>query len=58
MAPELKTQFSLLGPTSVEIQSAKMLTLIGGLFCVGFINPIGVVAGIRRQRLALFIGPT
>jgi hypothetical protein len=25
--------------------SAEMLTLIGGLCCVGFINPIGVVGG-------------
>jgi hypothetical protein len=29
----------------------------GGLCCVGFINPFGVVAGVRRQRLALSIGP-
>jgi hypothetical protein len=33
-----------------------MLTLFGGLCCVGFMNPIGVVAGVRRQRLALSIG--
>jgi hypothetical protein len=26
----------------VEIQGVKMLTLIGGLYSVGFINPIGV----------------
>jgi hypothetical protein len=26
-------------------------------FKVGFINPIGVVAGVWRQRLALSIGP-
>jgi hypothetical protein len=26
--------------------------------CVGFINPIGVVAGVRRQRLDLCIGST
>jgi hypothetical protein len=36
----------------------EMLTLIGGLCCVGFINPILVVAGVRRQRLALSIGTT
>jgi hypothetical protein len=27
-----------------------MLTVIGGLCCVGFINPIGVVAGVRKQE--------
>lgn len=36
----------------MEIQGDKMLTLIGGLFCVGFIN----LAGVWRQRLALIIG--
>jgi hypothetical protein len=35
-----------------------MLTLTDGLCCVGYINPIGVVTGVRRQRLALSIGPT
>jgi hypothetical protein len=33
-----------------------MLTLVGGLCCVGFINLIGVVAGVSRQRLVLSIG--
>jgi hypothetical protein len=33
----------------------EMLTLFGGLCCVGFINPIGVAAGVQRQRLALSI---
>jgi hypothetical protein len=41
----------------VEIQDVKMLILFGGLSCIGFINPIGVVAGVWRQRLALSIGP-
>jgi hypothetical protein len=27
----------------MEIQSVKILTLIGGLCCVDFINPIGAV---------------
>jgi hypothetical protein len=40
-------------PICVEI-----VTLIDGLCCVDFINPIGVVAGALRQRLALSIGPT
>jgi hypothetical protein len=35
----------------------KILTLIGGLYCVGFITPIGVVAGVQRKRLAL-LAPT
>jgi hypothetical protein len=35
----------------------KMLTLFDGLCCVGFIKPIGVVAGVRKQRLALSIRP-
>jgi hypothetical protein len=30
-----------------------MLTVFVGLFYVCFINPVGVVAGVRRQRLAL-----
>jgi hypothetical protein len=34
-----------------------MLSLFGGLCCVGFINPAGVIAGIQRQRLPLSIGP-
>jgi hypothetical protein len=33
----------------------EMLTLVGGLCCAGFLNPIGVVATVRRQRLALFL---
>jgi hypothetical protein len=32
-----------------------MLVIIGGLCCVGFINRINVVAGVRRKRLALSI---
>jgi hypothetical protein len=36
----------------------KMLILVGGLCCVGFINSNGVVAGVQRQRVALSIGPT
>jgi hypothetical protein len=31
----------------------EMLILIGGLCCVSFINPIGVVASIRRQALSV-----
>jgi hypothetical protein len=27
-----------------------MLTLMGGLCCVGFINPIGIIAGVRKYR--------
>jgi hypothetical protein len=30
--------------------------LIVGLCCVGFMNPIGVAAGVRRQRVALSVG--
>jgi hypothetical protein len=40
------------------IQCVETLTLIGGLCCVGSVNPIGVLAGVRRQRLVLSIGPT
>jgi hypothetical protein len=32
----------------------EMLTLIGGLCCVGLLNPIGVVAGVWRKILALY----
>jgi hypothetical protein len=42
------------GPIYVEIQGVKVLTLTGGLYSVGFINPIGVVAGVRRWRLAFY----
>jgi hypothetical protein len=35
----------------------KMLTLFRGMCCVGFKIPIGVVAGVRRQRVALSTGP-
>jgi hypothetical protein len=45
------------GPTCVEIQSVEMSAIIGGLCCVDFINPIGVVAGVWRRRVALFVGP-
>jgi hypothetical protein len=31
----------------------EMLTLISGLCSVGFINPTGVVTGVRRRRLAI-----
>jgi hypothetical protein len=34
----------------VEIEGVKMLTFFGVLLFVGFINPIGVVAGLRRQE--------
>jgi hypothetical protein len=34
-----------------------MLTLVVGLRCVGFINPVDV-AGVWRQRLSLFVGHT
>jgi hypothetical protein len=47
-----------LGPTLLVIEGVEMLTLIGGLCCVGFINPVGVDAGVRRQRLAFVIGPS
>jgi hypothetical protein len=33
----------------VEIEGVEMLTLVGGLCYVGFINPVGVDAGVRRQ---------
>jgi hypothetical protein len=35
----------------------EMLTVINGLCCVAFINLTGVVAGVRRKRLALSIEP-
>jgi hypothetical protein len=30
----------------VEIEGVEMLTLFSGLYCGGFINPVGVVAGV------------
>jgi hypothetical protein len=41
----------------VEIQCVETLIRIGGLCCVAFINLIVVVAGVRRQRLSVFVGP-
>jgi hypothetical protein len=35
----------------------EMLTFYVDLGCVGFITFIGIVAVIRRQRLALSVGP-
>jgi hypothetical protein len=36
----------------------EILISIGGLCCVSYIKPIGIVAGVRRQRLGLSIGLT
>jgi hypothetical protein len=44
-----------LGPMCIEFRGVKMLTPFGGLCCAGFINPIGVAAGVRRLNLS--IGP-
>jgi hypothetical protein len=35
-----------------------MLTLVGDWCCVGFMNSVGVVAGVHRQRIALSMGPS
>jgi hypothetical protein len=32
-------------------------TLIGGLRCAGFINAVGVLAGVWKKRIALSIWP-
>jgi hypothetical protein len=34
----------------------KPVDLVVGLYCAGFINPIGVAAGVLRRRLALSVG--
>jgi uncharacterized BrkB/YihY/UPF0761 family membrane protein len=36
----------------------KMLTVVGRLYCVGFIMHVGVIASIWRERLALTVGPS
>jgi hypothetical protein len=36
----------------------KMLILKGSLCFVGIINTTDVVSGVRKQRLALYIGTT
>jgi hypothetical protein len=38
------------------MQNEEMLTLTGGSYYVGFIKLIGVVTGVRKQRLALSTG--
>jgi hypothetical protein len=43
-------------PKRVNTVLMKMLTFFGGLFCIGFINIVDIVACVRRQRLALSIG--
>jgi hypothetical protein len=35
-----------------------MLTVIGGLCFVGFMNPVGVDPRVLKQRLTASIGPT
>jgi hypothetical protein len=45
------------GSKCMEIQGVEMVTIIGGLYCIGFIYSINVVARVRRQRLALSIWP-
>jgi hypothetical protein len=40
----------------VKIQGMEMLTLIVGLYCAGFVSLTDVVAGIRRQGIALLVG--
>jgi hypothetical protein len=48
----------------VEMNALEMLTLIGALCCVGFMNPNGVVVVVvvrrrrLRQRLVPPTGPT
>lgn len=37
--------------------ACRMLTVLSGFCYIGFINPIGAVAGIRRQIVDLSIGP-
>jgi hypothetical protein len=32
----------------MEIQGVEMLIPFGGLCCIGFMNLVGVVAGLRR----------
>jgi hypothetical protein len=39
-----------IGPMYVETQDVEMLTFIGGLCCVGFINPVGVTAGVHPKK--------
>jgi hypothetical protein len=48
-----------LGPidrTRLYLRTPAATPIFGGLCCIGFINPIGIVAGVRRQRLDLSIG--
>jgi hypothetical protein len=37
----------------MDIQGVKMLVHVGGLCCVGFMNP-DVVAGVRRQTSSFY----
>jgi hypothetical protein len=40
-----------------EFKKWKMLSLVVGFCWAGSINPIGVVAGVRRQSVALSTRP-
>jgi hypothetical protein len=57
--PRVQAKRTQLGPTNKHMRRfkvCKMLILVGGLCCVGFINPVGVVAGVRRYRIVSYIG--
>jgi hypothetical protein len=42
---------------SNEVQGVETPAPIRGLCCLGFVNPVGVVAGVPRQRLVLSTAP-
>jgi hypothetical protein len=42
-------------PYTCEVQGVEMLKPADGLCCIAFINLIGVVAGVRRERLSVSI---
>jgi hypothetical protein len=37
------------------VHVSKMLTLVVGLCCAGFINPVHVVAGVWRQSSSMIL---
>jgi hypothetical protein len=50
-----------IGPICLQIKGVKMLTLVVGSLCVGFLNPIGLVAGVHPNArgynwATLFLG--
>jgi hypothetical protein len=50
---QVGTCLNVVGYTRLKVR--KLLTPIASLSRVGCVNPVGIVAGVWRQRIALYI---